>query len=282
MKKPPTAAALLFLITAILTLAVSAGAAAKDLDVPYVASPDKVVDLMMDQADIGLGDYVIDLGTGDGRIAIAAVKKGATGLGVDLDPQLIRKARTKAKAAGVSDRLVFRVQDLFATDIRRASVVTIFLNEKVNLKLRDTLLRELEPGTRVVSHNFDMGDWHPDKHQGILVNNGPNYYMHDVYTWIIPARLEGHWQWQAAGRHFSMTVTQKYQDIDARLEAGNSALKVQEAYLSGRRINISALEEGTGNAYTFIGNVAGGNISGEARIESDGRISVEDWSAAGD
>lgn len=279
MKRPSIAATPLLLIPVILIFACFVCAEAKELDVPYVASPDKVVDLMMDQGDIGLGDFVIDLGTGDGRIVIAAVKRGATGLGVDLDAQLIQKARAGAKAAAVSDRLIFRVQDLFDTDIHRASVVTMFLNEKVNLKLRDTLLRELEPGTRVVSHNFDMGDWHPDKHQGILVNNGPNYYMHDVYTWIIPARVSGHWRWQAAGRHFNMIITQKYQDIDVRLETGRGTLKVTEAYLSGKRINISALEESTGRACTFIGNVVDGKISGQARFETGRDISIEDWSA---
>lgn len=242
----------------------------KELDVAYVTTPEDVIDLMLDQANVGPGDYVIDLGTGDGRIILSAVRRGATGLGIDLDPHRISEARASAGAAGLSHRVMFKEQDLFETDISQASVITLFLNEKVNLKLRAKLLSELEPGTRVVSHNFDMGDWQPDRHQGIMVHDGPNYYLHDVFTWIIPARLEGRWQWEAGGKQFHMAVKQKYQEVEISMSTGDGRLEVSQAYLGGRRINIRAGAPGGGTSYTFIGTVRNGEILGDIRIEQSG------------
>jgi SAM-dependent methyltransferase len=158
---------------------------ALELDVPYVESPDEIVKLMMDISNIGPEDYVIDLGTGDGRIVIAAGKRGAKGLGVDLDPELIAVAKANAEKEGVSDKINFVVQDLFDTNLSQATVITLFLNEEVNLKLRSTLLK-LKPGTRIVSHNFNMGDWKPDRYQQVLINSNGNFFIHDVFYWKIP------------------------------------------------------------------------------------------------
>jgi SAM-dependent methyltransferase len=160
-------------------------ATALDLDVPYVESPDEIVEVMMNISDIGPTDYVIDLGTGDGRIVIAAGKRGAKGLGVDLDPELIAVAKANAEKEGVSDKINFVVQDLFDTNLSQATVITLFLNEEVNLKLRSTLLK-LKPGTRIVSHNFNMGDWKPDRYQQVLINSNGNFFIHDVFYWDIP------------------------------------------------------------------------------------------------
>lgn len=160
-------------------------AQAVELDVPYVESPPDIIELMMDMAEIGHDDYVIDLGTGDGRILIAAAKRGASGLGIDIDPERIVEARQNAIAAGVGDRISFRVQDLFETKLDQATVITLFLNHEVNLRLRPTLLK-LEPDTRIVSHNFDMGDWQPDRYQQVLRNNNGNFLIHDVYYWEVP------------------------------------------------------------------------------------------------
>lgn len=238
----------------------------RELDVAYVTTPEEVIALMLDQANVGLGDYVIDLGTGDGRIVLAAVRRGATGLGIDLDPRRIREARKNAAAAGLSGRVMFREQDLFDTDISQASVVTLFLNEQVNLRLRDRLLASLAPGTRVVSHNFEMGNWQPDKHQGIMVANGPNYYLHDVFTWIIPARLGGEWQWEINGTAFHMSVTQQFQDVEISMKSERGPVEVRQAYLSGRTLNIVASDTG-GRTYTFLGTVAARRILGHVRIE---------------
>jgi SAM-dependent methyltransferase len=158
---------------------------AVELDVPYVESPDEIVKVMMDISEIGAEDYVIDLGTGDGRIVIAAAKRGASGVGIDLDPDLIVKARENAEKEGVTDKINFVVQNLFETDLSQATVITLFLNEEVNLKLRPTLLK-LKPGTRIVSHNFDMGDWKPDRYQQVLRNDNGNFFIHEVYYWVVP------------------------------------------------------------------------------------------------
>lgn len=154
-----------------------------ELDVPYKSTRRDVVALMLEMGEVKPGDTVIDLGTGDGRILIAAAKeRGAKGLGVDLDPVLINKARDSAQDAGVADRVRFEAADLFDTDLRSADVVTMYLLPEVNLRLRPKLFEQLKPGTRVVSHAFDMGDWKPEAKRRA---GGATVYM-----WRIPARAE--------------------------------------------------------------------------------------------
>ena len=150
-------------------------------DVPYVPTPQEVVDEMLRMANVGKDDVVYDLGCGDGRLVITAVKKfGAKrGVGVDIDPQRIKESNENAQAAGVNDRTKFMVQDLFKTDIKDATVVTLYLLPDVNLKLRPKLWSDLKPGTRVVSHAFDMGDWKPEKTASV---DGRT-----IYFWTIPA-----------------------------------------------------------------------------------------------
>lgn len=133
------------------------------LDVPYVTTRPETVALMLEMADVGPDDFVIDLGTGDGRILIAAARdRGARGLGVDIDPVMVRRAQARARRAGVADRVEFKVADIFETPLAAADVVTMYLLPEVNLRLRPRLLAELKPGARVVSHAWDMGDWKPD------------------------------------------------------------------------------------------------------------------------
>jgi SAM-dependent methyltransferase len=153
----------------------------RPLDVPFVATEQDVVEEMLRLGRVGKNDVVYDLGCGDGRIVISAAKTyGARGVGVDIDPERVREAKDNAAQAGVADKVTIRQQDLFETDLRGATVVTLYLLPEVNLKLRPKLLSELKPGTRVVSHNFDMGDWTPD--QVVRVGN------ETVYLWTIPAR----------------------------------------------------------------------------------------------
>lgn len=153
-------------------------------DVPYVPTPQNVVDEMLKLAKVTKDDVVYDLGCGDGRLVITAVKKfnAKRGFGVDIDPQRITESNANAKAAGVADRVEFAVQDLFQTDLRDATVVTLYLLPEVNLRLRPKLLSELRPGTRVVSHSFDMGDWTPEK--TITVQPGGQI----LHLWTIPAK----------------------------------------------------------------------------------------------
>jgi SAM-dependent methyltransferase len=130
-------------------------------DVPYVATPEAVVMGMLDLAQVGPGDVLYDLGSGDGRIVIAAARRGARTVGVEIDPDLVLQSRASARAAGVEDRATFVRQDLFETDFSEATVVTLYLLPGLNMKLRPKLLAELPPGARIVSHTFHMGDWAP-------------------------------------------------------------------------------------------------------------------------
>ena len=154
------------------------------LDVPYVPTPTSVVAKMLDMAKVGPNDVVYDLGSGDGRIVITAVKDyGARkGVGYDLNPKRIQEANANAKEAGVTDRVQFLREDLFEANIKEATVVTLYLLPDVNLKLRPKLLRELKPGTRVVSHNYSMGDWKPVEEAELEVLGVKHY----VYSWVVP------------------------------------------------------------------------------------------------
>ena len=156
-------------------------------EVPYVPTREKVVEEMLKVAKVGKNDVLYDLGCGDGRIPIAAAKQfGTRGVGVDIDPDRVREARENATKAGVSDRVKFFQQDLFETDIKEATVVTLYLLPDVNLRLRPKLLSELKPGTRVVSHNYDMGDWKPLQTITVKLPEGE----HTVYYWVVPERKQ--------------------------------------------------------------------------------------------
>jgi SAM-dependent methyltransferase len=149
-------------------------------DVPYEPTPPEVVEAMLELAGVAEGDVVYDLGCGDGRIVVAAARRGARGVGVDIDPQRIREARANAAAAGVADRVELRVGDLFETDVTPATVVMLFLWPEVNLRLRPRLLAQLRPGARVVSHWHDMGEWRPDRTRSVA--------RRTLYLWTIPER----------------------------------------------------------------------------------------------
>jgi ribosomal protein L11 methylase PrmA len=154
---------------------------AQQPDVIYVPTPHEVVDDMLRLANVGKGDILYDLGAGDGRIAITAAKKfGIRAVGIDIDPERIREANENARRAGVTHLVEFRQEDLFKADFREATVITLYLLPDLNVKLRPRLLDELKPGTRIVSHQFDMGTWKPEKR---LESNG-----RVVYFWTIPAK----------------------------------------------------------------------------------------------
>ena len=151
------------------------------LDVPYVPSPNPVVDGMLKLAGVSSGDTVYDLGCGDGRIVIAAARTyGAKGVGVDINPERIEEARSNAKSAKVEDKVRFEENDLFNANIANATVVTLYLLPDVNLRLKAKLLKELKPGTRIVSHSFDMGDWKPEKEERVEGRQ--------IFLWTIPKK----------------------------------------------------------------------------------------------
>ena len=191
-------------------------------DVPFVVSPDNVTLTMLEMAQVGPQDYLIDLGSGDGRIVITAAKKfGARGLGVEIDPKLVEQSRENAKRAGVQSRAFFREQDLFKTDLSPASVITMYLLPEVNLQLRPKLLK-LRPGTRVVSHDWDMGDWKPDRTVTLDVPDksvGLEKKSH-VHLWIVPARIQGDYCGTGKARGVTLRLAQEYQRFRARFERG--------------------------------------------------------------
>ncbi len=270
MKKTTEMRILFFISLALILFSVDRGYS-QNLDVPYVPTPHDVVARMLDVTSVGPGDYVIDLGSGDGRIVIAAAERGAVGHGIDLNPTRISEAVNNARKAGVDDRVIFMEGDLFETDISRASVITMYLLSSVNLKLRPVLLKELRPGTRIVSHSFSMGDWEADKH--VRVDN------RHIYYWVIPADVSGEWEWSTNGRQFSMNVTQEFQKISLELDSGNRSLAIEDPLLVGERINFSAVNSSNGDSYVFNGRVDGNSITGKVQIRTGNSKSVENWSA---
>ena len=163
----------------------------REPDVPYVPTPQEVVNRMLELAKVKKGDVLYDLGCGDGRIVITAAQKyGARGVGIDINPERIREARENAKKAGVTDLVEFRQQDLFKTNFTEASVVTLYLLPDVNVKLRPQLLKQLKPGTRIVSHDFDMGEWKPEK---VVSVQGPTR-EHTLYYWVVPQQVPANLQ----------------------------------------------------------------------------------------
>jgi SAM-dependent methyltransferase len=172
----------------LLALALCAGgAAAQDRapDINYVPTPMPVVERMLELAQVGRDDVVYDLGSGDGRVVVTAAQRhGARGVGIELNPVWVRDARAIAERAGVAARVTFRVEDLFQTDLRDATVVTLYLFPTVNARLQPKLARELKPGTRVVSHEYRIGDWPPDRTETMLVDGR----RHEIHFWTVPTR----------------------------------------------------------------------------------------------
>ena len=225
-------------------LALAVGAAAAQDEVPFITTPDSVTLAMLELAGVGAGDHVIDLGSGDGRIVITAAKRfGASGLGVEIVPDLVRRSRVNAQAAGVAARVEFREQDLFTTSLARATVVTMYLLPEVNLQLRPRLLA-LEPGTRIVSHDWDLGEWVPDRSisravPDKVIGRDKSSRLH---LWVVPARVEG--LWCTAGA--SLALTQRFQTISGQFMlagvagAGPAPTMVFDGRVDGRAISLRA------------------------------------------
>ena len=194
-------------------------------EVPFVTSPDNVTLEMLRIAGVGASDHVIDLGSGDGRIVILAARRfGSTGLGVEIVPDLVRQSNAHARSAGVADKVQFREQDLFQTDLGKATVITMYLLPEVNLRLRPELLK-LRPGTRVVSHDWDMGDWQPDQTTVLPVPDkkvGLEKFSR-VHLWVVPAPVEGLWCGPAGAQ---LRVAQRYQVFTGNLSAGDRSRAV--------------------------------------------------------
>ncbi len=221
-------AALIVLAAPIAMIARSAHAQ-DDSAVPYVPTPAEVVEGMLDMAKLQPGERLVDLGSGDGRIAIAAARRGARAMGVEINQRLVSRARLNAQMAGQQDNARFVRDDLFAVSLRDADVVTLYLLPQINEQLRPKLLTEMRPGTRVVSHAFDMGDWPPDAHERIAEKN--------VYLWTIPAVAGGEWRLaRGDGTVAMLAIEQRYSRITGTL--GSAVLS--DARLIGDRLSFAA------------------------------------------
>ena len=272
-------------------IALVAGAAgiarAAQPSVPYVPTPQEVVERMLDIAKVGPQDYLIDLGSGDGRIVVTAAKKfGARGFGVDLNPVRIKESVENAARAGVNDRVAFHQRNLFDTDLSDASVITMYLLPRVNLDLRPKLL-DLKPGTRIVSHDFDMDDWRPEQtvNMDVKAKYGDTPGTSAIYFWIVPSKVGGAWRWQldvgGKSQVYELALDQKYQVISGTVGIGGRSVKVQDARLRGDQISLvfSAEVNGTMVKHEFSGRVTGGTIEGTAIVSGSRTQGQYDWSA---
>jgi len=249
-------------------------------DVPYVSTPHTIVDEMVRLADVKSDDVVYDLGCGDGRLVIAAVKKtGCRGVGIDIDPERIKESRVNARAAGVEDRVRFIEQNFFASDIREATVMLIYLFPDVNIRLRGKFLSEMKPGSRLVSHAFDMGDWKPD--------NSASVRAQRVYYWVIPANATGTWTWRSPGDRrtaFTLKLEQRYQQIRGTLTQGDHQSALTDAKLTGDRITFRIEQEAGGRkiAREYAGTIRGNSITGTIKSTGGQRVQNHRWKAVRD
>ena len=234
-------------------------------DVVFVPTPHRVVDEMLDVARVGPGDVLYDLGSGDGRIVIAASRRfGIRAVGIDIDPKRIEESRFNADTARVSDRVEFRTADLFETDLRPATVVTLYLLPELNVKLRPKLFAELRAGSRVVSHSFDMGDWKADS--TLIVD------ARLVFYWVIPANVAGTWDLTTSGRREELVLEQRYQRVTMRSAA---ALPLHPFEIRGDSVRF-VLSGENGVRQEFRGFVSGDTMAGT--VSTEGRGSIE-WRA---
>jgi SAM-dependent methyltransferase len=228
-------------------------------DVVWVPSPQELVDKMLDMAKVTSKDYVIDLGSGDGRTVITAAKRGARALGIEYNPNMVELSRRNAEKAGVTDKASFVEADIFKSDLSKATVITLFLLTDLNLKLRPTILT-LKPGTRIASNTFRMGEWEPDQ----TAELGCDTYC-TAYLWIVPARVEGKWR---TGQG-DLVLKQDFQKLTGTLSSGNIAAPVTRGSLNGDQIRFLA-----GGA-EYRGRVNGDAIEGQ--VKSAGKSSP--WKA---
>ncbi len=261
-------------------------------EVPYVPTPQEVVVEMLKMAGVTQNDIVYDLGCGDGRIVITAAKVfGARGVGVDIDPNLIQQSNENARKAGVTDRVKFIEEDLFKTDIREASVVTLYLLPELNLQLRPKLLRDLRPGSRIVAHEFDMADWKPDrigKSPKVKLYYHPAIpYEKDTYFfyWVVPANAEGVWRWTLStptgNRGYALRLAQKFQEIRGTVDVEGQETPIADAHLAGDQLSF-ALTEDTGKEKVmmqFNGRIHEDDITGHVEVRGGPSAGDHAWTA---
>ncbi len=280
------------LLTIVAGFGVAARCQERVPDVHFVPTPDEVVMEMLNMARVVKNDVVYDLGCGDGRIVITAAKTyGARGVGVDIDPVRIQESKENALKAGVTDRVRFTQQDLFKTDFSEATVVFLYLLPELNLELRPKLLRELKPGSRIISHEFDMGDWKPDN-SGV-VRNVKLYYNPKVpfekdtyfYYWVVPAEVEGTWRWTlptSKGKEdYLLHLGQKFQEITGEISVKGRKVPITEPRLVGDQISFTVKDEADKEdpGMRFNGRITGDAITGNVEVRGKPVPEIVGWAA---
>ena len=211
----------------------------KFLDVPFVPTDDGVIEAMLTLGDVNADDVLYDLGSGDGRIVVAAARdRGARGIGIEIDTVRIADAMEYAGDSRVEFMVDFLEEDIFTADVSEATVVTLYLLDAVNVKLRPSLLSQLRPGTRIISQTFDMGDWKADKQ---IQLGGIN-----IYKWIVPARVEGAWKWEGLdGQLYRVELQQKYQEVFGSAWKADEAVHLECATLCASTLELNIRENET-------------------------------------
>ena len=255
-----------------------------DGTVPYVQTPAEIVERMMRMAEVRAGDFVIDLGSVDGRIVIEAAKRGARGLGVDLDPGLVKLATQNARQAGLADRARFEVRDIFDTDLSAASVITMYLLPDFNAKLQPRLLA-LKPGTRIVSHDGSIGDWPADETLEMRTPEKPVGVggISKVELWIVPAEVRGAWTSHLPqhGGAWRFQIAQRYQMLEVAVLAEGRDLLVRNTRLRGEEVKlvVTGVVKNRAWHHYFVGTARGDAIEGEVTISDGNNKVVYPWLA---
>ncbi|HEV2008534.1 MAG TPA: class I SAM-dependent methyltransferase [Burkholderiales bacterium] len=229
-------------------------------DVIWVPTPQALVDKMLDMAKVTANDYVIDLGSGDGRTVITAAKRGARALGIEYNPDMVELSKRNAAKENVAGKATFMKADIFESDFSQATVITMYLLPQINVKLRPKIL-DLKPGTRIVSHAFTMEEWTPDDKASVPDSNA---YNRTAYLWIVPAKVEGAWQLPQG----ELALKQSFQMVTGTLNSGGNTTPITNGKLRGDQISFTA-----GNA-EYSGRVNGNTIEGAVKGSTSGG-----WSA---
>ncbi|HSD40920.1 MAG TPA: class I SAM-dependent methyltransferase [Burkholderiales bacterium] len=240
-------------------------------DVVWVPTPDALVERMLKMAQVTSKDYVIDLGSGDGRTVIAAVQKfGATALGIEYNPDMVALSVKAAEKAGVSDKAKFIKADIFETDFSKATVITMYLLPALNIKLRPKLL-DMRPGTRIVSHAFNMEDWQPD--QTATVEG------RDAFLWIVPAKVQGNWALSVpagnGGEQWQVALNQNFQKLSGTAKLGDRSYSLTETRLRGADVAF-AFVDGNGIKRQFTGRASGDKMEGTTAAQGGAKVT---WTA---
>jgi precorrin-6B methylase 2 len=248
------------------------GVAAADLERtggPYVPTPQAVVDAMLELAKVTPRDFVIDLGSGDGRIVLTAAQRySARGFGVDIDPELVQQSNAEAQRRGLAERVSFKEQDVLQAHIEEATVLTLYLLPGMMQSLQAKFIRELKPGTRIVSHDFPFGDWKPDREVSVDLPEKygtPGQWKSTLFYWVVPAQVHGVWHISVpalSAQPLPVTLEQRYQYVEGVTMARGKRVPIADGKVEAQRVRFKVPL--SGGLYEFRGVVEGDNMRGEA------------------